>query len=162
MCCVTIQIKCKTCITFLLLFGLGLGTWLGIWGIGYNIDQRESLSSTTCQLLSTNPIDVDGDIMYHNNWRYSYNNVTYTQTDKTQDQPSDYICCSPNADLYEIVPCVSDYVTQIVLCIVVGWLSCWFILVIMHIDRKKYEKNKSNKKNKSNTDVEMADISNAV
>jgi hypothetical protein len=137
--CITIQVTCKQAITFLILFGLGLGTYLGHLSIQDTIESKNTTEEVQCVLISSNPINNDGELMYHNNWQYLYENRTYSHTDETDYPPKNYMCCINRNDAYNVIDCVTDNVALSVVLIVTAWIICWGVIVCMYVDRKKYE-----------------------
>jgi hypothetical protein len=132
--CITIQVKLKTAIIGVILFGLFLGTYFGDKKYKQIDTEQNSIIATECVLMNTVQPDVG---VWHNNWQYIYDNQTYVYTDETTTAPETHKCCITTNNLYDPSICTKNGKFLLSLYLGCAYVSAIIIFGCMWVCRDK-------------------------
>jgi hypothetical protein len=135
--CISIQIKFKTAVVMLVFGGLIIGTWIGHRDIENNIDKIANMETVSCEIMSSKVVKANDETMWHNNWRYTFDNEKYFFTNETTSKAATHKCCLMIDDPCIIINCVSDIGFLYAAYIIAGWFVGLVILCILWVFRDK-------------------------
>lgn len=116
--CISIQIKSKTAVSIFLLFCSIMVTLYSNEKIEKIQLNKSKQVHVNCTVIDTQ--EING--LYHTNWKYKYNNQTYTFTDESVNNAKNHICCILLNNPFETVTCNTEQLFKFYMYMVCIWM----------------------------------------
>ena len=116
--CIVVKVELKAALLICAIGALSVGTYYLTNQIKQNQSELQDNVEITCTLI-TSVLTDDG--FWHNIWQYIYNNLTYTMTTTSIDEPETHTCCLNIDNPNQITDCPKNQIVAMAAVIGGAW-----------------------------------------